>query len=254
MGLNFLKLLLLFFLLLSSSVYGQERNCRDTFTLGLSSVWPPYYYEENGQIKGVDIKIIENVFSQTDICLRFLKMPSSARSLAELKKGTIDFIYGASFTHEREKYAIYSEPYRQETIRLFWKKEKLSEYLNASLVDLFTAKLRVATNRGAYIGGYGVALTKKENQPYITNVPTIERRMKMLAFNRVDFTVEDELAGRYYLKTHPESSVEMHPFVVYQNEVSLLFSRKTISTRQVEEINMIINRSKRRYKEMLRHY
>lgn len=254
MLLNLSKILLLFFLLLSPSVYGQERDCKDTFTLGLGSVWPPYYYEEEGQIKGVDIKIIENIFSQTDICLRFLKMPSSSRSLAELKKGAIDFIYGASFTHDRAKYAIYSQPYRQETIRLFWKKEQLSEYVNASLVELFTAKLRVATNRGSYIGGYGVALTKEENQPYISNVPTIERRMKMLTFNRVDFTVEDEVAGRYYLKTHPKSSIEMHPFVVYQNEVSLLFSKKTISIEQVEEINKIINRSKKRYQEILMGY
>lgn len=241
-------------MLLSSSAYGQKKNCQDTFTLGLGSVWPPYYYEEEGQIKGVDIKIIENIFSQTDICLRFLKMPSSSRSLAELKKGTIDFIYGASFTHDREKYAIYSEPYRQETIRIFWKKAELSDYQNASLADLFTAQFRVATNRGAHIGGYGVALTKKANQPYISNVPTIERRMKMLTFDRVDFTVEDEVAGRYYLKTHPESSIEMHPFVVYQNEVSLLFSKKTTSISQVEKINRIINANKNKYQEILMGY
>lgn len=237
--------------MLSSSAYGQDNNCQDTFTLGLGNVWPPYYYEEQGQVKGIDIKIIENIFSQTDICLRFLKMPSSSRQLAELKKGTIDFIYAASFTNDREKYAIYSEPYRQETVRLFWKKAELIEYQNASLADLFTAQLRVATNRGAHIGGYGEALTKKENQPYISNVPTIERRMKMLTFNRVDFTLEDEVAGRYYLKSHPESSIEMHPFVVYQNEVSLLFSKKTISIHQVEKINRIINANKKSYKELL---
>jgi polar amino acid transport system substrate-binding protein len=254
MLLDLSKILMLLLLLLSPSIYGQEKNCKDTFTLGLGSVWPPYYYEEEGEVKGIDIQIIENIFSQTNICLRFLKMPSSSRSLAELKKGAIDFIYGASFTHEREKYAIYSEPYRHETVRLFWKKAELSEYHNASLADLFTAKLRVATNRGAHIGGYGVALTKKENEPYISNVPTIERRMKMLTFDRVDFTLEDEVAGRYYLKTHPESLIEMHPFVVYQNEVSLLFSRKTISTRQVEKINSIIHRNKQRYKEMLIGY
>ena len=241
-------------MLLSSSVYGQEKNCQETFTLGLGSVWPPYYYEEDGQIKGVDIKIIENIFSQIDICLRFLKMPSSSRSLAELKKGAIDFIYGASFTHDRAKYAIYSLPYRQETIRLFWKKKGLNQYLDASLDDLFTAQLRVATNRGAYVGDYGLALTKKENQPYISNVPTIERRMKMLTYDRVDFTLEDEVAGRYYLKTHPESSIEMHPFVVYQNEVSLLFSKKTTSISQVEKINRIINANKNRYQELLMGY
>jgi len=249
-----LSKILLLFMLLSSSAYGQEKNCQDTFTLGLGNVWPPYYYEEKGQVKGIDIKIIENIFSQTDICLRFLKMPSSSRSLAELKKGTIDFIYAASFTHDREKYAIYSLPYRQETIRLFWKRAEFVEYEHASLADLFSAQLRVATNRGAHIGGYGVALTKKANQPYISNVPTIERRMKMLTFDRVDLTVEDEVAGRYYLKTHPESSIEMHPFVVYQNEVSLLFSKKTTSISQVEKINRIINANKNKYQEILMGY
>jgi len=254
MLLDFSKIVLLSFSFISIFAYGQENNCKETFTLGLGSVWPPYYYEEDGVTKGVDIKIIKSIFSQTDICLRFLKMPSSSRSLAELRKGAIDFIYGASFTDDRAKYAIYSQPYRQETIRIFWKKAKFSDYQNASLADLFTAQLRVATNRGAHIGGYGEALTKKENQPYISNVPTIERRMKMLTFDRVDFTLEDEVAGRYYLKTHPESSIEMHPFVVYQNEVSLLFSKKTISIVQVEEINKIINRSKKRYQEMLMGY
>lgn len=254
MLLDLSKILMFFLFLCSPLVYGQEKGCKDTFTLGLGNVWPPYYYEEEGQVKGVDIKIIKDIFSQAGFCLRYLKMPSSSRQLAELKKGTIDFIYAASFTPERAKYAIYSQPYRQETIRLFWKKKERSKYLNASLDDLFTAKLRVATNRGAYVGDNGLALTKKENQPYISNVPTIERRMKMLTFNRVDFTVEDEVAGRYYLKQHPESLIVIHPFIVYQNEVSLLFSKKTISIQQVEEINKVIDRSREQYQNILMNY
>jgi len=254
MLLGFSKILLLSFSFISIFAAGQENNCKETFTLGLGSVWPPYYYEEDGITKGVDIKIIKSIFSQTDICLRFVKMPSSSRALIELEKGEIDFLYGASFTHEREKYAIFSQPYRQETIRVFWRKGEFNEYINASLADLFLAKFRIATNRGGHIGGSGIALTKKENQPYISKVPTIERRMKMLVFDRVDFTIEDEVAGLYYLKTHPKSSIEMHPFVVYQNEISLLFSKKTISIAQVEKINVIISRSKEKYHDLLKSY
>lgn len=251
---NRIKLILLSFYFWPLFVYGQQIQCEKTFTLGLGNIWPPYYFEEKGQARGIDIEIVEHIFSQSDYCLHFIKMPSSARALVELKKGTIDFLYGASFSDERAEYAIFSKPYRHETIRLFWRKDEHNEYKNASLFDLFAAKLQVATNRGSHTGGYGIALTEKENQPYITHVPTIERRMKMLALRRVDFTIEDEIAGLFYLQNQLSKSIEMHPYIINQNNISLLFSKKNTSAQEVTIFNNIIKNNQEKFEILLMSY
>jgi len=238
----------------SIPTYGQDNNCENTFTLGLGNIWPPYYFEENGQIKGADIEIVESIFAQSDICLRYVKMPSSARALIELKNGKIDFLYGASFSSERAEYAIFSQPYRHETIRFFSRNAEYNKYRNASLADLFIAKLQAATNRGSYIGGFGIALTQKENQPYINHAPTIERRMKMLIFKRVDFTIEDQIAGLFYLQEKAIQTIKMHPFIISQNDISLLFSKNNISKQQVEEINTIIINNRKKFEAILSSY
>jgi len=248
------KIIFLQLSFLSLFVYGQAESCEKTFTLGLGNIWPPYYFEEQGQAKGIDIEIAESIFSQSNYCLRYIKMPSSSRALAELEKGNIDFLYGASFSQERAEYAIFSTAYRYETIRTFWNKDKLPENRISSLTGLFTEKLRAATNRGSYIGGQGKALTQKENQAYISHVPTIERRMKMLAFKRVDFTIEDEIAGLFYLQKNKIKNMKMLPFIVYQNEISLVFSKKTISAQQVEKINHIIINNKEKFKTIIKRY
>ena len=107
MSVSQLSFTLLIFI--SSSVHSQP--CQSTLKLGLGSIWPPYHFNQNGQPSGIDIEIVQHIFKQANICLLYSKMPSSARALVELKKGSIDFLHGASFSEKRKEYAIFTLPY-----------------------------------------------------------------------------------------------------------------------------------------------
>ena len=73
--------------------------------------WKPYIYKENGQFKGSEyfylIKLAKNVGCK----LHFVEEPW-ARSLNSLKNGTVDILYGASYTKERDAFAEFSVPER----------------------------------------------------------------------------------------------------------------------------------------------
>ena len=88
-----------------------------------------------------------------------------------------------------------------------------------------------------------------ETNSSIHLVTTIKQRMKMLENGRVDFAIEEEVAGLNYLRQHSLKNIELHPFVVFQNEVSLMFSRKTVPKQIVYKINSIIKQNKIKYNQ-----
>ena len=213
--------------------------CKSTLTLGLGNIWPPYFFNEAEVIKGIDIDIVKFIFAEANICLRYKKMPSSSRALVELKKGNIDFLYAATFSQERNEYALFTQAYRDENVRIFWHDNDKAKLIKADLSELLSLGLKGVTNRGSYIGEEVDLLMSKNNALSLIYVSTIEQRMKMLAFKRVDFTIEDELAGLYFLKEHQLKSIVVHPYKLFNGDVSLMFSRATISAQFIEEINII---------------
>jgi len=230
------------FLLYLSSAKTYAEVCNTTLTLGLGNIWPPYYFEVDSQPRGADIDIVKMLFAQANICLNYRKMPSSARGMIELEKGNIDFLYAASFSKEREKIGFFSRPYRRETVRIFWRSVGRKYLAGGTLESLFLSGLVVATNRGSFIGNTSEQVLKRQNETAVVSVPTIEQRMMMLRHQRVDFIIEDEVAGLYYIHKEKLKGIELHPYVIYQNDISLMFSRN-ISEKTITSINKIIQRN-----------
>ncbi|MFT5758088.1 MAG: polar amino acid transport system substrate-binding protein [Alteromonadaceae bacterium] len=223
------------FLLYTLSGATQAQVCNSTLTLGLSNIWPPYYFEIDAQPTGADIDIVKMIFSQANICLKYRKMPSSARALIELEKGSVDFLYAASFSEERQRIATFSIAYRNETVRIFWRPNGREYLAGGTLKSMFLSGLVVAINRGSFVGSNAGQLLKLQNESSVISVPTIEQRMRMLMHQRVDFIIEDELAGLYYIRKEKLSGIELHPYIIYQNDISLMFSRN-ISQQKIASI------------------
>jgi len=226
--------------------------CETTLTLGLGNEWKPYYFEEQGKPTGADIQYIKNILAEANICLAYLKIADSLRSHVELEKGNIDFLAGATYNLDRDSYAQFSSPYRSESIRIFWLKNKYQHLTNATLSDLVKAGLTGVSNRGSYLGSHYLDIMKHTTSIHL--VSTIKQRMKMLEHGRVDFAIEDEMAGLKYLSQHYLENIELHPFVVFQNDVSFMFSRKTVPERVIDKINLIIKENKTKYNQILLFY
>ena len=237
-----------------SNLAEQASSCTTTFNVSSGSNWPPYSFEENNVRVGIDIKILEVVLSEANICINYVNTPSSKRALTELEKGNIDLIYAASYNDKRSKYGIYSVPYRQEKMRIFWNPKTHKQLINSNLLILINSKLKVVIDPGSYYGPEGEKILKHEKSKSIFTMDSIEGRMQMLNRNRVDMTIEDELTGLYYLKRNQISDVELHPYVIHQNNVSYLYSKKTVSQQQVEKINNILLDQIDRIQEIIQSY
>jgi len=278
---NTFKMMVLAYLFIGIAPISLAAKCQQTLTLGLGNIWPPYYFLKadankyapiKDQVTGIDIDIVKHIFQQANICLAFVTMPSSTRAFIELKKGKIDFLYGASYSKDRANFSFFSFPYRQETVRIFWSekwltqalindeqqtKDPIKQYeklLSSNLEGLLESGLTGTINNGSFIGKYSQLLKEMPYAENMYNIPTIDRRMKMLQQHRVNFTIEDQLAGQYYLKQHSSSSITMHPFIVYQNNIALMFSKKSVSYLLVEQINKAILQSKNSFPKIIAKY
>tara|TARA_R110000737_G_scaffold351598_1_gene394335 strand:- start:292 stop:981 length:690 start_codon:yes stop_codon:yes gene_type:complete len=210
-------------------------------TVGKGRNWPPYDVEKDGRYSGIDIDIIELILGKANFCINYKKMPSTARGLLELKKGTIDLIYAISQTSERMKFGVYSLPYREENISIFWKHQNHDELINVDLETLLATDLLGAVGRGGYYGTkFDLLLGSTNLKTKIIEVNSVDHRMKLLQENIVDYVVEDELTGRMYLADNNIQDIRQHTLYINKNRVSFLFSKKTISNDVVKKINQLI--------------
>ena len=232
----------------------QAASCQTTLRLGLGQIWPPYYVEPQGKVDGIDIRIARHVFEQAEVCLHVVKQPSSNRSLTELARGNIDLLLAASYTAEREVYAHYSSPYRQESIRIFWFPKGRKALAKLDLQGLLDAGLKGAFNRGSYLGIDAELLKRAVDKKQLLPVSNLPQRVTMLRRHRVDFVIEDQNVGLQVFKQDNQLAVEMHPYVVHSNEVSMLFSRKSVNQALVERLSTIIEADKAQIAHIISSY
>ena len=120
---------LFFFLLLANKSLAQE-------TLILTdTIWPPYQYEENGQITGIAIDIVQEAAQRLGYTLEIQTLPWK-RALRNAEIGDADGVLSALFTQERAQYLYYtSEPLFEVRTVMFTLKESPLTQLS-SLEDL----------------------------------------------------------------------------------------------------------------------
>lgn len=214
-------------------------NNETTLKVGIGSSWPPYVmYGE--QPYGIDVEITKVVFSQAGYCIDFVPLPSSARGITELEKGESDVLPSASFNLERSKVAYFSNPYRREKMRLFSAKV-ISQ--TSILTELFSLGFSFTANPGAYYGEELEQLKKiawYEKRLFL--ISSLDRRIEMVAKERVDFMIEDQQAGNYYINQLGYKKMVLHPYVVNDNAIHFMLGRHRFSQAEVTRINQAINR------------
>ena len=257
-------LFLLFFIFVSQTCLAdQEKPAADPcnnfsanniIRVGSGHVLAPFHYFKEGKPTGLDIEIIKLVFAKAGFCFVYVSTPSSARSMQEMKQGRIDMLFSASYTAQRGEFSYFSIPYRDETIAIFWQPTPNTKIDNlTNLQAMLDNKLRGVINLGGYYGAEVTNLLKDKNKQ-LHQVNSIARRMKMLLAKRVDFIIEDEISGKYYLKQHHITTMKMHPYLVNQDHVAFMFSKKTFSQKQLTRINNAIKACKDDIARIVKRY
>jgi polar amino acid transport system substrate-binding protein len=106
--------------------------------------YPPFQIDPAAARTGIDFEMLTLLLSGSDVQLHFKKMPWS-RQLAMIRDGGLDLILSASITDDRKNYAIWSQPYRNETVALLahgqYNDMKL-EFYNAGYAEFRIGLLR----------------------------------------------------------------------------------------------------------------
>ncbi|TMP39375.1 amino acid ABC transporter substrate-binding protein [Pseudoalteromonas rubra] len=244
--------LILLLILLPVTVFANTQ-CDTRYKVGVGTSWPPYVMYRESVPYGLDIEITRRVFSKAKLCIDFVQLPSSARGITELSKGFIDILPSASFNTQRAELAYFSQAYRRERMRLFTRSKALNDV--RSLTELFAAERTFVANPGAYYGRELEQILKIAwYRERLLEVPSISQRMQLVNRGRVDFLIEDEFSGYHYIEKLGFSDMKIHPYVVNDNAIHFMLSRKSFNKQEIEEINSAIDSLRDEIAELVSQY
>jgi len=159
--------------------------------------YPPYAYKENGQVKGIAVKIVAEAFKRLDLPITITVLPW-ARALHQIKNGDADAIFTLFKKPEREVFADYSNEILISQI--------VSLYVNKHSKIEFTGDLR---QLNSYSFGlvrkvsYGQIFDDALEDKIITNVVRsndAQQSFKMLFSNRVNIVAINKYGALNILK------------------------------------------------------
>lgn len=221
--------------------------CEKTITIHASKNWVPYSYEVNDVFQGLDIEVLELVLGKANICWQYVSMPSSSRAFAELKKGNIDLVFAASVSEERSEYANFTSPYRTESAVLY-------THVDNNFPANLTSSTSVAINRGGFYGD-DFADFRQQCESCVIDISLASQRFYLLKNKRVDFVIEDSLAGKYVVSNAEYASqIKKTDSVVHNNFVHYMIAKNSLSEVQLAEVNRAIKESKQEIKALLHKY
>lgn len=228
-------------------------SCEQTLRVGVVLPWAPFVFDNKQGLIGIDVDIARLVLTEAGFCTEFVRLPSSKRGLVELEKGRVDVLPAASFTQTRSQYSHFTASYRRERMRLFWYQN--NKYSSYNLTDLLAKGKTIAVNSGAYYGKEFEQLTElNQYKELIVPVPLVMRRLYLLKAKRVDFMIDDEISGQYVIKQEKIAGITLHPYVINDNPIHFMLSRKTVTEEDVQRVNSAITASQARIDEVIASY
>jgi len=115
------------------------------------------YYDENGQVKGIDIEIIDLVMNEMKRPYKFNLVNSTERGVIEAKRGNVDMLMSKIMKEDRKSFLIYpQETYRNIAWNFFIRKEDEGKIKYDSINDLKNLKVG-ATKSFAYTDEFWAA-------------------------------------------------------------------------------------------------
>lgn len=223
--------------------------CDKTINIGTNErYWPPYVVLKNEHLTGLEINIIKTIFKDSPFCINFTLLPNSLRALEELKHGRIDLMFSASKTRERQAYAHFSLPYREEVMLLY---QHTDSATISSLEQLFKKGLTAGVNRGSFLGHTFKTLSDKYNKQIVLTSDA-DKRFALLNKKRVDFVVDDSLVAHHFANKYTAILPVEQVAPVNVNNVHFMMSKKTITLDEVNIINAHIVKNKTALKALVK--
>uniref|UniRef100_A0A486XVN1 Amino acid ABC transporter, periplasmic amino acid-binding protein n=1 Tax=Rheinheimera sp. BAL341 TaxID=1708203 RepID=A0A486XVN1_9GAMM len=232
----------------------QQQMC--SFTMGIDA-WEPYQYMTVGNVvAGLDVELVQNIMTDMG-CTLDVVQGSWLELLTLLREGEVDFVLGASKTAERESFAYFSEPYRQERFQLYVRAEQVN--LPYSDLRAFVgAGLKVGVVNEYFYGGEVAELYEDDMlRPMFVGAIISELNMARLLDEEIDGLLEDSFVGASILRRKGlDKHIQPHSISLGASDVYVMFSQGSVSAAQVEQFNagLVKLRDSGRYNQIVDKY
>lgn len=186
-----------------------------------STVYAPFVFQDNGDIKGIDIDVIKEIGRRLEIEINFVLKPWK-RLEKEVEEGSVSCVAAYFRTEERIKYMDFTTvPLHITSYTLFTRRDNKRAF--STLKDLKGWKIGV--NRGFK--------TTAEFEDAVSNgwiikheVNNEEQSLKMIQLNRLDAILTNYHVGLYNIKKINASKIiPLHPSIV-DTPAYFVFSKK----------------------------
>lgn len=201
--------------------------------------WEPYHYKPVGdRVQGLDVELIGAMAERAGCELEW-QQGSWASMLQLVHSGDLDLLAGATRTPEREEFARFSEPYRQESFLIFVRADELDKWSGTPLTELLENGFRLGLTHG-YIYGDKVTqvLADSRWQDQLVEVPVGELNfLNLMDFNIDGFLEDPFVAASIENRRDWGMDFEALPLDLHSGEVHLMFSKASVDAATVERFN-----------------
>jgi polar amino acid transport system substrate-binding protein len=201
--------------------------------------WEPYQYEiAGGQVFGLDVDLVTAVAANADCEISFRK-GSWRDLLAQLEAGEIHLLAGATRTEEREAFARFTRPYRDEEFLLWVHSARLDEFAGSDLGELLEDGVRIGVI-DEYL--YGDAISGFQNDPAFEGQfvysQLAETNIGKLTDGAVEGVIEDKYVGAAIIR-HKDLGdlIALHPTRFSSTPVSIMVSRVAVDEATFERLD-----------------
>lgn len=154
--------------------------------------FPPFSYEENGVIKGMDVDTVKEMAKRLNIKVK-IELKPWKRVLSMTEGGLSDGAFSCFKTAERQKYALYTAPVNYSTYSIFVKKG--NEFNFSSVTELYGKSF--GKNRGLAVSE---EFDQAVREGKITVIEVSSNLVDLVMLNRFEMFVDNLLLTQYQLK------------------------------------------------------
>ncbi|MFB2860037.1 substrate-binding periplasmic protein [Aeromonas hydrophila] len=215
---------------------------QESLLVGWSSWHPFSFRDEQQQLQGLDIDLLEAIFNRAGFHANYSEMPW-ARVLRELEFGTIQLTMSANQTAERDLYARFTLPYRnEETVLLVRRQDKGRWQEITQLSDLlsrpdFTIGLLRDFDYGTEFRTF---MQSPQMQQRLLVRLKMEPLIKLLLAGRIQGVVMDPM-GLQQLNLAGLPLDQLTTLLdIQQTPVHLMLSRRTTTPQQLQRLDEAI--------------
>ncbi|WP_198683965.1 substrate-binding periplasmic protein [Aliidiomarina celeris] len=227
-----------------------------SLTMGFDA-WEPYQYIGVGNVvTGLDVEIVRAVAHEMN-CLIQTQQATWVELLQGVRSGNIDLVLGASFTEDRDAFAHFSDPYREEQFVLYVRQGEGRKRYD-SIEEFVSAGNTLGIVNEYYYGDDIRALTtNSEFADQFMGAVISELNMARLIDEDIDGFLEDHFVGASILRRKGlDAYIEPHGLNLGSSPVYVMFSKASVSWETVSAFNQALARVKTsgRYQEIVDKY